>query len=335
MLQSSDIGSHCDGGSLPLPSEYSLAVAIPVHNESGNVAELIHRLNDVFSSLSLRSSQILFVDDGSDDDTLARLQAFAASDPRVTVIALSRNFGHQAALTAALDYVDADAVILMDGDLQDAPEDIPLLLAEYERGYDVVYAVRTKRKEGILLRTSYRTFYWLMRRLSSTPLPEEAGDFGLLSRRVVETLRRYREQHRYLRGLRTWVGFRQVGVEVERRTRHSGSSQYGMTGLLALAVDGLFSFSTIPIRMASLGGIVAILGSVSYAGYALWAKFFLEQTPQGFTTLILAMVFLAGVQLLFLGVIGEYVGRIYEEAKARPLYIVDTIVGDRKPGSED
>lgn len=302
---------------------YSLTIAIPVHNESAGLDELMRRLDGILAQLGTGDKRILFVDDGSTDDTLARLRSLRSPHARVSVIALSRNFGHQAALTAALDHADGDAVVVMDGDLQDAPEDIPVFLDHYERGYDVVYAIRVERKEGMLLRSCYRVFYRMMTKLSSTPLPEGSGDFGLLSRRVVTALRQHREQHRYLRGLRMWVGFQQIGVEVERRERHAGKSQYGLRGLIRLAMDGLFSFSIVPIRLALLVGLIAIGGSLLYAVFALWARLVQQQSPQGFTTLVLAMVFLAGVQLLFLGVIGEYVGRIYEETKGRALYIVD------------
>jgi dolichol-phosphate mannosyltransferase len=310
---------------------FRLTVAVPVYNELENLDELVERLDTVLSGLHGGPHRILFVDDGSTDGTTAWLVAAAERDSRIRLVRLSRNFGHQAALTAAVDHADGDAIVLMDGDLQDAPEAIPRLIAEYERGFDVVYAVRVERKESALLRGCYRLFYWLMARLSRVPLPEGSGDFGLLSRRAADALREHREQHRYLRGLRAAVGFRQVGIEVERGARHAGTSRYGLSGLVRLALDGLFAFSVVPIRLATLIGFVAIAGSFVYSLYVLWARFFLQQTPQGFTTLILAMVFLAGVQLLFLGVIGEYVGRIYEETKRRPLYIVDRVFGSEPP----
>lgn len=312
--------------------DYSVEVAIAVYDERENLDELLRRLQAVLDGLPGGPHNILFVDDGSTDGTLARLREASDADPRVSVLALSRNFGHQAALTAAIDHAEGDAVVLMDGDLQDAPEAIPTLLRQFEDGHDVVYAVRVDRKEGVFLRACYRLFYWLMAHLSSTPLPRGSGDFGVLSRRVVEALRLHREQHRYLRGLRSLVGFSQVGVEVERAPRYAGSSRYGFGGLLRLALDGLFSFSVAPIRAAAIIGAVAIGGSVAYALYVLWARLVMRTTPQGFTTLIIAMIFLAGVQLLFLGVIGEYVGRIYHEAKDRPLYVVAERIGHAAEG---
>ncbi len=238
---------------------------------------------------------------------------------------LSRNFGHQAALSAALDNVSGDAVVLMDGDLQDAPEAIPSFIAKFEQGYDVVYATRARRKEGWGMRACYFVFYRLQAMLSDTNLPLDAGDFGLMSRRVVHQLRHMREHHRYLRGLRSWVGFRQIGIPVERAERHSGISKYGLVGLLKLASDGIFAFSILPLRAATLVGATAIGLSGLYAVYSLYAKLFLHRSPQGFTALVLLITFLSGVLLFFLGIMGEYLGRVYEELKGRPIYVVNKI----------
>ena len=301
-----------------------LSVAVPVYNEESVLPELYRRLSRVLEESS-ESYELVFVDDGSTDGSLEWLAALANINPSVRVVALSRHFGHQAALTAALDYVSGDVVVLMDGDLQDKPETIPRFLAEYENGYEVVYAIRQDRKESWWLRACYQAFYRTIGRLASIDLPHGAGDFALLSRRVVEQLKQYDERHRYLRGLRTWVGFRQRGIPVVRDARYSGKSKYNLTTLFKLAFDGIFSFSAVPLRAATFLGMLTIGGSLLFAGYSLFAKFFL-QSPTGFTALILAITFLAGVQLLFLGIIGEYVGRIYEEVKRRPHYVVDRIV---------
>ena len=301
-----------------------LSVAVPVYNEESVLPELYRRLSRVLEESS-ESYELVFVDDGSTDGSLEWLAALANINPSVRVVALSRNFGHQAALTAALDYVSGDVVVLMDGDLQDKPETIPRFLAEYENGYEVVYAIRQDRKESWWLRACYQAFYRTIGRLASIDLPHGAGDFALLSRRVVEQLKQYDERHRYLRGLRTWVGFRQRGIPVVRDARYSGKSKYNLTTLFKLAFDGIFSFSALPLRAATFLGMLTMGGSLLFAGYSLFAKFFL-QSPTGFTALILAITFLAGVQLLFLGIIGEYVGRIYEEVKRRPHYVVDRIV---------
>jgi dolichol-phosphate mannosyltransferase len=303
-----------------------LSVAIPLHNEEAGVPELLRRLGAVLDAVPGGPHEIVLVDDGSTDRTRALLEAAAREDARVVVVALSRNFGHQAALSAALDFVSGDVIVAMDGDLQDRPEAIPALLARHREGYDVVYAQRVKRKEGWLLRASYFLFYRLLTSLADTRLPLDSGDFALMTRRVVEEMRAAPEHNRYLRGLRSWVGFRQTGLVVERDERFAGSTQYGPLQLLKLASDGLFSFSVVPIRAASIIGAVAIMVSAAFSLFTLYARLFLHRAPAGFTSLMLFMSFFAGVQLFFLGVIGEYVGRTYQETKRRPLYVVGSVV---------
>jgi dolichol-phosphate mannosyltransferase len=210
----------------------------------------------------------------------------------------------------------------MDGDLQDPPEEVPKLLAVMAQGYDVVYAQRVRRKEGLLLRAAYSLAYRVIGRLSRPPLPLDTGDFCVMSKRVVREIRRSPEHNRYLRGLRAWVGFRQVGVEVERAERFAGTSKYSFGALFRLAFDGIFAFSTAPLRAAAFVGLIAIVLSALFALYAIYERIFLDRPPQGFTALLVVITFLAGVNLFFLGVIGEYVGRVYEESKARPLYVV-------------
>jgi len=303
-----------------------LSVAIPLHNEEAVLPDLIARVTAVLDALPGGPHEMIFVDDGSLDRSLPLLRANAAADDRIVVVSLSRNFGHQAALSAALDQVTGDAVVVMDGDLQDCPEEIPKLLAKLQEGYDVVYAQRTRRKEGTLLRTAYFLFYRLITSLSELRLPLDAGDFSIMSRRVVAAIRAAPEHNRYLRGLRTWVGFRQTGLEVERAVRFAGRSKYSFRALLRLGLDGIFSFSTAPLRAAAVLGAVGIMLSSLYALYAIYAKVALHRSPQGFTALIVVMTFLSGLNLFFLGIIGEYVGRSYEEAKARPLYIVSLVI---------
>ena len=275
--------------------------------------------------------EMVFADDGSSDASFALLQQAATQDPRIVVVSLSRNFGHQSAVSAALDYTSGDVVVVMDGDLQDSPELIPTMLAEYADGHDVVYAIRTKRKEGWLKRSCYALFYRVIESLADLRLPRGAGDFALLSRRVVDLIRLSPERHRYLRGLRTWYGFSQKGIEVERSARHSGRSKFSLRRLFGLAFDGIFAFSIVPIRIASTLGLIVVLCSVAFAVYSLYAKFFFDQTanqsPPGFTALIFAITFLGGMQLLFLGIVGEYIGRIYNEVKRRPHYVVKQVIG--------
>jgi polyisoprenyl-phosphate glycosyltransferase len=310
----------------------SVSVAIPVFNEAAVVPQLLARLRGVLDALPGGPHQMVFVDDGSSDATVEMLAVEARQDPRILVVALSRNFGHQTAITAALDHVTGDVTVVMDADLQDPPEAFPAFLGEYAKGFDVVYAQRVDRKEGLLLRLSYFFFYRLISRLSALDLPLDAGDFGLMSRRVVEELRRAPEHHRYLRGLRRWVGFRQTGVVVERSARAAGTSKYSPAKLLKLAFDGIFAFSIVPLRAAALLGVLAVAASSLYGLYALYVKLFLDRAPQGFTALVLVVIFLSGLQLVFLGVMGEYLGRVYEEVKGRPLYIVDRIIGQRRQG---
>jgi dolichol-phosphate mannosyltransferase len=306
---------------------FRLSIAIPLHNEQSILPELVTRCIAVLDGILGGPHELLFVDDGSTDGTLSVLEEFAQHDARIIVLSLSRNFGHQAALTAALDHVTGDATVLMDGDLQDPPEAIPRLLEKFFEGYDVVYAQRTRRKETWPLRVCYYLFYRLIARLSDLTLPLDAGDFGVLSRAVVEHLQRMPEHHRYLRGLRSWVGFPQIGIPVERSERHSGRSKYGALRLLRLASDGIFAFSIVPIRAAAMIGGLSILLSSLFAIYSVFAKLVLHQSPKGFAALVILITFLSGTLLFFLGLIGEYVGRIYEETKARPHYIIRRLTG--------
>lgn len=310
-----------------MPDPFRLSVAIPVHNEASVLPELLRRLRSVLDNLQGGPHQIVFADDGSTDATFNILVEAARSDARIVGLSLSRNFGHQAAITAALDHATGDAVVVMDGDLQDMPEVIPQFVEKYKEGFDVVYAKRVRRKEPWLLRLCYFVFYRMMARLSDIQLPLDSGDFGLMSRRVVAQLRGMPEHHRYLRGMRTWVGYRQTGIEVERAERHSGQSKYNLMRLLKLAFDGIFAFSIVPIRVAALVGAFVTFCSSLFIVYSVYVRVVLHKSPQGFTALIVAIIFLSGVILFFLGVIGEYVGRIYEEIKGRPHYIVGNRVG--------
>ncbi len=308
-----------------------VSLAIPVFNEESVLPELLRRTGAILDSLPGGPHEIVLADDGSSDRTLEMLEKAAEQDERLVIVSLSRNFGHQTALTAALDQVTGDVAILMDADLQDSPEAIPTLIEAYQQGYDVVYVRRVNRKESWWLRLCYHLFYRLLAALSDTQLPLDAGDFGLMSSRVIHEMRKMPEHHRYLRGLRTWVGFRQIGIPIERAARHSGEAKYSPIKLLMLAFDGIFAFSIVPLRAAAILGLFAIGISFLYSFYALYAKFWLH-APQGFTTIILAITFLSGMNLFFLGVIGEYVGRVYEETKARPHYIIGKIV--RRRGAE-
>jgi glycosyltransferase involved in cell wall biosynthesis len=303
-----------------------LSVGIPIHNEQEVLPALVSRLLTVLDTIPGGAHEVVFVDDGSTDRSRELLIDAARRDPRVKVVSLSRNFGHQAALGAALDHVTGDAVVFMDGDLQDEPEIIPELLRYYAAGADVVYARRASREDGLLFQVAYKLYYRIVSSLSEVPLPLDSGDFALLGAPVVAALRRLPERQRYLRGLRSWVGFKQVGVDVQRRARAGGRPKYTVWRLMQLALDGICSFSILPLRAATLTGLFAIAGAVVFCVYALFQRVAVGAVPAGFTASLVVMTWLSGVQLLFLGVIGEYLGRVYTETKGRPTYIVADIV---------
>ena len=310
-----------------------LSVVATLYQSAPYINEFHQRASAATAQLVGDDYEIVFVNDGSPDNSLDLAVNLTERDPHVVVVDLSRNFGHQAALTAALDHVSGDATVVMDGDLQDQPEMIPALLERYHAGFDVVYVRRTRRKEPWWLRLAYHAFYRLLARIADLRLPLDSGDFALLSARVVAALRRTPEYHRYLRGLRTWVGFRQTAVDAERGRRYAGRSKYSLSKLVGLGLNGIFAFSILPLRLAVLLGGVAIALSSAFGVYALYAKVVLHRSPQGFTALLLAIVFLSGVNLFFLGVIGEYIGRVYEQVKGRPVYIVRSVAG--RPATGD
>ena len=302
-----------------------LSVVVPLYNEDDNVPELHRRLTGVLNGRGI-PHVLYFVNDGSRDGTLERLRSLASSDRRVRVLSFSRNFGHQMSISAGLAHADGDAVVVMDADLQDPPEIIPDMLDRWAEGYDVVYAVRRKRKEGALKRAAYALFYRVLRRISNVEIPLDSGDFSLLDARVVGLLRSFPERNRFVRGLRSWVGFRQTELAYERMPRRAGEPKYRIRHLMKLALDGFFAFSTVPLQLSTwLGFLAAGLGFL-YLVYALASRF-LYQNPAGWTSLAAIILFLGGTQLILLGVLGEYVGRIYEEVKQRPLYIVDEAIG--------
>ncbi|MEO1526669.1 MAG: glycosyltransferase family 2 protein [Planctomycetota bacterium] len=303
-----------------------VSIAIPLFNEAEGVAELLERVRTVVDTLPGGPHEVVLVDDGSSDNTLALLRDAAERDDRLVVVSLSRNFGHQAACAAGLKHSRGDFCVLMDGDLQDPPEQIPNFLEKAQQGFDVVYAVRAKRKEGYLLKACYFLFYRIQGALSEQAMPLDAGDFCLMSRRVVDFLNSSVERQRYLRGLRAWVGFKQIGLTVERDPRAAGQPKYSWRKLFTLAVDGIFSHSVLPLRAATFLGVMAIMLSLAVTTHALYGKWIRGDSPPGYTAQVVTMIFFSGVQLVFLGVIGEYVGRIFEEVKRRPSFIVDQVI---------
>lgn len=309
-----------------------VTVAVPVYNERESVPELLRRVLGTLDTLPGGPHEFLLVDDGSTDGTRDLLTEAAMRDARVRVVLLSRNFGHQAAVSAAFDHARGDAVLFMDGDLQDPPEVLPQLLGELATGPDVVYVRRERRKEPFWLRLSYFLAYRAIASLSKPALPVDAGDFALLSRRAVDAVRALPERQRYLRGLRSWVGFRQVSLPVERAARAAGRSKYGLRRLIGLALDGAFNFSTAPLRFIGLLGGAVSVGAMLFAAYAVYARIVLDRSPAGFTALAVLVAGLGGMLLLSLWIIGEYVGRIYVEVKHRPVYVVERIVGNAATG---
>jgi dolichol-phosphate mannosyltransferase len=298
-----------------------LSVVIPVFNEEENITVLYSRLTAALEDTHT-DYEIIFVDDGSSDDSLNQLQNLSAKDKRVLVVELARNFGHQVAISAGLDFARGQAVAVMDADLQDPPEVLPKFIAELRKGNDVVYAVREQRKEGWLKRTSYAVFYRLLHRVANVHIPLDSGDFCVMDRRVVELLNSMPERSRFVRGIRSWVGLKQIGLPFERGARYAGESKYTVSRLMLLGLDGLFSFSYVPLRLITFLGFSVSALSILMAIFYFFKKLFYGLSPPGFATLIVSIFFLAGIQLITLGVIGEYVGRIFEEAKQRPLYVL-------------
>lgn len=299
-----------------------LSIVAPLFNESETFPHLIERLNRLLDALPWRV-EVVLVDDGSRDRTPELMQALALSDPRYVAVFLSRNHGHQLALTAGLAAAGGtEGVMVIDGDLQDPPELLTDFYEKLREGYDVVYAVRRKRKENWLKRSGYFLFYRLLKSISTTEIPLDSGDFAMMSRRVVDVLNQMPEESRYLRGMRAWVGFRQIGLEYERDERVAGASKYSFRQLFRLAYNGIFNFSEFPIKFLTRLGGAAIVLALVYFAYNVVKKFVLGQdVPQGFTALLFTIIFFGGINLLGLGIIGEYVLRVFFQSKNRPLFI--------------
>lgn len=308
-----------------------LSVVVPVFNEQENLPELVRRLAEVLPRCA-PTYELILVNDGSRDRSMEMLRDFAAQHPFLRVIDFSRNFGHQAAMYAGMRRASGDVVILMDGDLQDPPEVLPELVERWREGYDVVYAIRKKRKEGPLKRLLYYVYYRLLRSVSYVSIPLDSGDFSLMDRRVVALLAEMPERNKFLRGLRAWVGFRQTSYEYERSARFAGEPKYTFTKLMKLALDGIISYSFVPLRISYAVGMITSVLSFALAFVYFAQRLFSDQfIPQGFTTLALLVLFLGGVQLFSIGILGEYVGRIYDEVKRRPDYIERELIGFDAP----
>jgi polyisoprenyl-phosphate glycosyltransferase len=303
------------------------SIVIPVYNEAEVLPTLYDRLTRVMNGLG-EPYEIIFVNDGSADESPLLLQDLQAKDECVKFLSLSRNFGHQIAITAGLDHSGGQAVVVMDADLQDPPEVIPRLIEQWRKGYDIVFAVRQKRRgEGLLKRATAALFYRILQHLTATEIPLDAGDFRLMSRRAVEALNDIRERNRFIRGLAGWVGFRQTSVSFVRDIRHAGRTKFPLKDMLRFALTGIVSFSLVPLQLAGYLGFLVSSVSFFYMVYAIGLKLFTDRVVLGWTSVMVAVLFLGGVQLLSLGIIGEYIGRIYDEVKQRPLYIIDEARG--------
>jgi glycosyltransferase involved in cell wall biosynthesis len=304
-----------------------LSIVVPVLNEERGLPRLLERLGAMLAGLG-RPWEVIFVDDGSTDGTTAALLALNARDPRFKAVVLSRNFGKEIAVAAGLRYTTGAAAVVMDGDLQHPPETIPALIAQWEQGYDVVYGTRESRATDTKLHRVFATaFYGVFNKMSRTELPLGAGDFRLVDRKVLDVLNRMDERARFNKGLFAWVGFKSTGVPYRVEARGEGRSRWRPRQLMRFALDGLVSFSTIPLRVWSYLGLLISACAFLFALYILMEALVFGVTTPGFPTLIISVMFFAGVQLISLGVIGEYLGRVYEEVKGRPLFVVAREIG--------
>ena len=300
-----------------------LTVVVPAFNESEGLREFHARLTAVLDALDV-DSEVLYVDDGSRDDTYTIMCALRDVDARVSTLKLSRNFGKELALTAGLDHVDADAAIVIDADLQDPPELIPTFLARWREGYDVVYGTRASRVgETRIKQATASAFYRVMERLSHTPVPRDTGDFRLLSRRALDALKQVRERQRFMKGLFAWVGFRQIAVVYHRDPRHAGATKWNYWRLWNFAIDGITSFSSAPLMLATYIGLATAILAFLFGAWVFGKALLFGDPVRGYPSLMVVVLLLGGVQLVALGVIGEYLGRLYVESKQRPLYLVD------------
>lgn len=300
-----------------------LSVVVPAYNEQPVLPEFHARLSRVLDVLQCQA-EIVYVNDGSRDDTLQVMRLLRAQDPRVAIVDLSRNFGKEIALTAGLDHASGDGVIVIDADLQDPPELIPQLVCKWREGFDIVYAKRTVREgESFLKRATAFLFYRVMQRMSRVQIPEDTGDFRLLSRRAVDSLKQLREHHRFMKGLFAWIGYPQVAVPYQREPRFAGNSKWNYWKLWNFALEGITAFTIVPLKIATYIGFVVALGAFLYGVFFLLRTLIFGNPVPGYPSLMVVILFLSGIQLFFTGVIGEYLGRVFNETKRRPLYFIN------------
>jgi len=311
-------------------SEPNVSFVVPLFNERESFNSLIERLNKVISNTPL-TIEVVLVDDGSSDNTPELMQRLALLDERYNCVFLSRNYGHQIALSAGLANARAtEAVMVIDGDLQDPPELLSEFYSKFKEGYDVVYGIRKKRKESWLKKTAYHSFYRILKSISYIDLPLDTGDFSLISRRIIDVMNKMPEESRYIRGMRSWIGFKQIGLEYDREERFAGTSKYSLKMLFKLAYNGIFNFSEFPIKLITNLGLLSICISLLYFIQTIYKKLVYDNVPEGFAALLFAIILFGGVQLVSLGIIGEYVLRIFFQVKGRPLYVVKNKITNKK-----
>lgn len=307
-------------------SDFTLGIIVPCFNEEDVFPYLSSELQR-FCDTAKYAVKILIIDDGSTDATWRMITELCEKDARFSSLRFSRNFGHQTAVSAGLFHIEGDVVAVIDGDLQDPPEEIDNMLELWKQGYDVVYGVRKNRKEGLLLRSAYAVFYRMLKKIANIDIPLDAGDFSLMDRKVVDKINAMPEHNRFVRGLRGWVGFSQIGHSYERQSRKAGEPKYTFRKLVKLALDGIITFSILPLRLAVWMGTFAALFGFMYLIWAVFNALVHGDVPSGWASLTVMIIFFGGIQLLVLGIIGEYIGRIFEETKNRPHYVISDTAG--------
>ena len=308
-----------------------VSLVVPVYNEEDNLRELYSQVTGVFEGAN-HDIEFVFIDDGSRDASRQLIRDLAARDRRVTGLMLSRNFGHEAAIEAGMRHAKGDAVIVMDADLQDSPDALPALVARWRGGADVAYAVRKNRKESFVQRAAFTGFYRLAQRMMSIDLPRDAGPFCLMSRKALDAVNGMGERGRYFPGLRAYAGFRQEAVEVERNARHAGETKYSFIGRSAGAINAIFSFSKLPLRMVSIFGFAAAGVALLGALWVIIGGLTTDQNAPGWVSLMTVVLLVSGVQMVTLGIVGEYVGKVYDEVRGRPNFIVNEVITTHEPG---
>ena len=303
-----------------------MSVVVPVYNEAEVIGLFYERATKALAALPGCDYELVFVDDGSQDDSYRQVAAYAEANPRVRVLKFSRNFGHQIAITAGVDHARGDCVVVIDADLQDPPEVIAAMIDQWRAGFDVVYGVRSERAgESAMKLMTASAYYRLLQRLTNIKIPANVGDFRLMSRRAVDELNQLREKDRFVRGLVSWIGFKQTGVMYSRDKRYAGETKYPYRKMIKFAFDGISSFSTVPLKLATWTGYLAALLAVLYL-LSVFIQKLLGYTVEGWATIMVAMLFLGSVQLICLGILGEYLGRIFNEVKPRPMYVIEHIL---------